>query len=242
MSGFAGILGAFAGGYGRALQQKKDKAERDALGARMDSYISAMERMPQPMNFGVTDQPMGAAAMGATGGFGAAAAPMAGGQEASLLSLVDKTEGGGNYDTLFGHSQNGGRFNGMRVTEKTLAELYDFANPSGEYGQWVKGSVGRVATPMGRYQIVGSTLRRAAEGMGLSPDTKFTPQTQDAIAAYLARNRLAKAKSPEQKRIALRSEWEGFKNVADADLDAAIAKFEANGGVLTSRPLGVGPM
>jgi hypothetical protein len=37
----------------------------------------------------------------------------------------------------------------------------------------------------------------------------------------------------------MRAEWEGFKNVSDAQLDAAIANFEQNGSELTPRPLGV---
>ena len=34
---------------------------------------------------------------------------------------------------------------------------------------------------VGRYQFIGSTLQDEARRMGLSPDTKFTPQVQDAI-------------------------------------------------------------
>ena len=34
---------------------------------------------------------------------------------------------------------------------------------------------------VGRYQFIGSTLQDEAKRMGLSPDTKFTPQVQDAI-------------------------------------------------------------
>jgi len=72
----------------------------------------------------------------------------------SFLGVMDKHEGGGSYDTLFGHSQD--KF-GVKPSEMTLGQLYAFSDPSGEYGQWVKGQVGRVATPMGRYQFVGTT-------------------------------------------------------------------------------------
>jgi hypothetical protein len=88
---------------------------------------------------------------------------------------------------------------------------------------------------------VGTTLRGASKEMGLSPDTKFTPQTQDAIASHLAQRRLSSAKSPAAKRAALRAEWEGFKNVGDDELDAAIARFEANGMEIRPRPMGAGP-
>jgi hypothetical protein len=166
--------------------------------------------------------------------------------DGTLFSLIDKTEGGGNYDTLFAHSQRGGRFDGVKVSEMTLNDLYGFSNPSGEYGQWVKGKLAesghkpRVATPMGRHQIVGSTLRTAAAQMGLSPETKFTPQTQDAMASHLAATRLASAKTPYAKRAALRAEWEGFKHVSDAALDKAIANFEASG--MQMRPPRMGAM
>lgn len=144
-----------------------------------------------------------------------------------LFSLIDKHEGGGNYSTLFGHSQrDGGQFAGTDVSGMTIGEAINFASPSGEYGQWVKGKVGRVATPMGRHQIVGSTLKAAAAEMGLSPDTPFSGEVQDRIAEHLAYKRIAGAKSPEAKRNALRSEWEGFRNVSNAALDVAIAQFE----------------
>lgn len=148
-------------------------------------------------------------------------------QDGDLFSLIDKTEGGGNYSTLFGHSQReGGQFAGTDVSNMTVDEVLDFTKPSGAYGQWVKGKVGRVATPIGRHQIVGSTLKAAAAELGIGGNTVFSAQTQDRIANHLAYKRISGAKTQEAKRAALRSEWEGFKHVSDATLDAAIAKFE----------------
>jgi len=147
-----------------------------------------------------------------------------------LLGLIDAHEGGGNYDTLFGHSQqDGGPFSGVSVSNMTLQEIYEFSDPSGRYGQWVgrnNPAGATVATPMGRYQIVGSTLRQAAREMGLPPDTVFSPEVQDQIAAHLAEKRLQSASTMEGKRAALRNEWAGFRNVSDADLDAAIRQYE----------------
>ena len=150
-------------------------------------------------------------------------------ESGSLFGLIDKTEGGGNYSTLFGHSQReGGQFAGVDVSNMTIDQAVEFASPSGKYGQWVAGKVGRVSTPMGRHQIVGSTLRAAAAEMGLSGDTKFSPEVQNQIAVHLARRRLAGAKTMAEKRSALRLEWEGFKNVSDSDLNDAIYRFENN--------------
>ena len=150
----------------------------------------------------------------------------------ALVSLVDSTEGAGNYDTLFGHSQREGRpFAGVRVSQMTLGELAEFTDVNGAYGQWVKGELGRsghrarVATPMGRYQFVGTTLRATARAMGLPDDTVFSPEVQDAMFLFKVNERLEGETTAEGRRNALRAEWEGFKHVSDAELDAAIQGY-----------------
>ncbi len=158
-----------------------------------------------------------------------------------LKSLVDRTEGGGRYDTLFGHSQRGGRFSGIDVSRMTLDQLSDFSNPQGEYGQWVKqqlaksGQNARVATPMGRYQIVGTTLRNTARQMGLSGDTVFSRDVQDRMFDHLAGSRLRGSSSMAGKMEGLRNEWEGFRGVSDAVLSRAILKRSRPSG----RPMGL---
>lgn len=224
-------LAGFVEGFADARKAKKQQEQIDLQNQQQDRMLSIMEKNPGAI-YGL---PMGDG--GQSGGYGTPG-PGGGGASGGIFGLIDKTEGGGNYDTLYGHSQRGGRFDGVKVSDMTLGQLYDFSAPSGEYGQWVKGQVGRVATPMGRHQIVGTTLKATAEGMGLSPDTKFTPEVQDSMANYLARNRLAGLKSPAAKRAAMRSEWEGFKHVSDAALDAAILDFEANG--MGLKPMGLG--
>lgn len=140
--------------------------------------------------------------------------------------LMDKYEGGGDYDTLFGHSQNGGPFNGVRITNMTLSQVLDFANPRGQYGQWVKGQVGRVATPMGRFQFVGSTLRQVAKEMGLDLDnTVFTPEVQNAMFTHYA-TKVIGNKTGAAARSAMRGAWEGFKNASDAELDTMIEEIK----------------
>lgn len=231
-----GALGSFAQGLGEGLQRQKDRKASAAEGARMDRYLDILEKNPQVASYG----PMGAYDMQpASGGLGAAPrSGPSGGGGGGLFDLTRKHEGGGDPDALFGYSNRGGAFDGVRVSDMTIGELSSFASPSGKYGKWVKSQVGRIATPMGKHQIVGTTLQGAAREMGLSPDTKFTEGTQDAIADHLARRRLAGASSPAAKRAALRAEWEGFKNVSDDALDMAISQFEANGGTSRPRPLG----
>lgn len=228
----AGLAG-FAQGFAGVRQDQKDRAERDANAKRQDAYISAMGAYQggQPI-------PGAMGAMPDQGGMGQAPNPVDGRASSGLWGLVDAKEGGGRYDTLFGHSQNGGKFSGVDVSKMTLDQLAQFSDPSGEYGQWVKGQVGRVATPMGRWQIVGTTMRNTAAKMGLPGNTVFSPEVQEMMANQLARNRLAAGKTPAAKRAQLRAEWEGFKSVSDSALDAAIAQFESGGGVMQPRPMG----
>lgn len=91
----------------------------------------------------------------------------------------------GSYNTLFNNSQMPGKpFEGTKVSQMTLDQLYDFSNPSGAYGQYVKGvnPENRVATPMGYFQIVGDTLRDFAGQLGLPGDTVFNKDVQEKLA------------------------------------------------------------
>lgn len=118
-------------------------------------------------------------------------------------------ESGGDYDALFGYSNRPGRqFEGTRLTDMTVDQALNFANPSGAYGQWVKGQVGRVATPMGAYQVVGTTLRDAKRGLGLRGDEKMTPDLQDRIGRWIYETQGTGA-------------WEGYKPDAGARSVAA---------------------
>lgn len=153
----------------------------------------------------------------------------------SLLGALDKTEGGGNYDTLYGNAQrNGGAFSSINVSQMPIKDVLTFSDPNGRYAQSVKSQIGRVATPMGRHQIVGTTLRNAVDQMGLDPNTPFDRNTQDAIATHLARSRVSSAGTMEGKIAGLRAEWAGLKNVPDAQLAQIVNDLE--NGRSTSQP------
>ena len=138
------------------------------------------------------------------------------------------------YDTLYGNFEASETpFKGYQVTTKTIGELSDFSNPSGAYGQYVKPRLskdtyaykkGLTSTPMGKYQIVGSTLRDLTKRMNLPPETVFNKETQDSMFLFLAKENIAKGKTPQQERANLRNIWEGFKKVDDKTLDALIAE------------------
>ncbi|MEO9629574.1 MAG: hypothetical protein ABJG14_03950 [Sulfitobacter sp.] len=255
MSG--GFFGGFSEGLDRATARKEDTKLRSEENARQDKYLDVLQSMgaiPPASSQGGYDGtgtppfiPMGddELAGGAgndtlntSGGYGRAAPASVAGGDLTIAGLLRKHEGAGDPSTLFGHSQRGGRFDGVDVSKMTLAELREFSRPDGEYGQWVKDKVGRVATPMGFGQIVGTTMRNTAKAMGLPDDTVFDANTQTAMVNHLAKQRLINAKSPAAKRAAMRAEWEGFKHVPDSQLDAAIANFEKNGYGLQPRALG----
>lgn len=160
----------------------------------------------------------------------------AAGQNSLFTQALTRTEASG-FDTLFGNSQReGGRFAGIKPSQMTIGELAAFSRPDGEYGQWVKGQLsksgkeGRVATPMGAAQIVGTTLRNTAKKMGLSSDTVFTPNVQMAMANFLAKGAIAGKSLPEAVK-AIRGVWEGFKSLPDGTVQGIVEEIRNGGSV-----------
>lgn len=153
-------------------------------------------------------------------------------------TTLRKVEAGG-YDTLYGNFEKGNTpFKGVSVSNMTIGELTEFSRASGAYGQYVKPRLakntyaykkGLTSTPMGKYQIVGSTLRDLANRMKLPADTVFNKETQDKMFLFLARENVAKGSTPQEKRKNLRSIWEGFKHVDNSTLDRVIKEIGNNG-------------
>ena len=106
-----------------------------------------------------------------------------------LKRMVFPGESGGDYNALFGYANRpGGQFEGFNLTDMTVDQALQFAAPSGAYGQSVKGQIGRVATPMGAFQVVGTTLRDAKRGLGLTGSERMTPELQDQIGMWIYQN------------------------------------------------------
>ena len=146
------------------------------------------------------------------------------GQGSAFSSFIDSQESGGasdQYDTLYGHRN---RDNGVRVSQMTIGEAGRFSATDGAYGQSVKGEIGRVATPMGKFQIVGSTLRKMQSDLGLPDNLPFSPAVQEQMGMYLAQQRVNGPRTIESMREGLRNEWEGFKNLSNEELDSIIAE------------------
>lgn len=146
---------------------------------------------------------------------------------------LEKVEAQG-YDTLFGNYETGDTpFRGTKVSSMTLGQLFDFSQPSNQYGQYVKTRLppdtiayqkGLTSTPMGKYQIIGSVLKSVADQMDLPDDTVFNKDTQDKMFLFLARDAIKRGSTPKIKRDNLRGIWEGFKHVDNVTLDKLIAE------------------
>lgn len=153
-------------------------------------------------------------------------------------TTLRKVEAGG-YDTLFGNFERGSTpFKGVSVSNMTIGELTEFSRASGAYGKYVKPRLGKntlaykkgyTSTPMGKYQIIGPTLRDLTNRMNLPLDTVFNKETQDKMFLFLARENVRKGKTVKAKRDNLRSIWEGFKYVDNTTLDSVIKEIENNG-------------
>ena len=109
-------------------------------------------------------------------------------------------ESGGDYNALFNYqNREDGLFSDIKLTDMTLDEVLDFTNPRGEYASYVSyNNKGKISTPVGAYQVVGSTLRQAKEDLNLSGDEKFSKSLQDKIGRYIFNTQGVDA-------------WEGYK-------------------------------
>ncbi len=164
----------------------------------------------------------------ASGGPAGGPTPGASMPTGGLFGLLGRVENGGGEDaarTLFGHAQReGGPFAGVDITQMTAREVAEFQNPRGAYAAYVRGRVGRTATPVGIPQVVGTTLRGLLADGTIDPNARFDAATQARVVGALADRRLrAAGDDPAARRRQMRAEWEGFRHVSDADLDAAIA-------------------
>lgn len=107
---------------------------------------------------------------------------------------IFRGESRGDYDALWNYQNRpGGDFENIKITDMTVDEALHFSSSAGSnYGNYVRSSLnkikpgsGRYATPMGAYQVVGSTLKMAKKGLGLSGGEKMTPALQDLIGKYI---------------------------------------------------------
>ena len=152
---------------------------------------------------------------------------------------LEKVEASG-YDTLFGNAEKTSKkFKDVKITDMSIGELIKFTEPSGEYGKWVKPRLpedteayqkGLTSTPLGKYQIVGTTLRKLVKDYGWNLEDKFTKEVQDRMFLQLAYEALDNKESMSEKVKSMRSVWEGLregKGSTEQDVIKIIKEIES---------------
>lgn len=108
------------------------------------------------------------------------------------IALAEGTYQSG-YNTSLGYGRYLPNGKEQNLVGMTLQQILDLGN----YMRRQPGNPNSSA--LGRYQIVGSTLRDAARALGMDLNTtRFDPQTQDRMAMWIVQNQGFRA-------------WEGFK-------------------------------
>ncbi len=126
------------------------------------------------------------------------------------IARAEGTSGKGDYNAVLGLGKYG--LPSRPITEMTLAQAYEF-------GRTVRARHGE-SSALGRYQIVGQTMRLYADKLGLDWNTtKFDAKTQDALAVAIFQGQGLSA-------------WEGFKSHPGelATAKAAVASGDMNAG------------
>lgn len=167
----------------------------------------------------------------AIGGGGGNAPFVMGSNSGSILDLIAKRESGGDYNMTLDNGQwTGGRRN---LVSMTLNEIVALQRSMLTPANRAKYGNGQGSSALGRYQIVGKTLRGLIQSMGLSGNELYDPAMQDRLARELLRQRQG------QGVAGLRSEWEGLKGVPDDVILAALKSSTT--GPTVERAAGINP-
>ena len=138
-----------------------------------------------------------------------------------------------NYNTLFGNSESKETpFKGVNLTSMSMKDVFKLVEKDGKFHKFNLKSFDKDTTAVGKYQMIGNTLRDLKERgvlkkLGIKDDTKFNENTQDLIAVHLAERRVKPKFSESDARKEMRDEWEGFKKLSDKELDAVIKEIRA---------------
>jgi len=109
------------------------------------------------------------------------------------ISLAEGTSDAGGYDRLLGYQED--NFN-VKPTEMTVQEIIDFQDSKGPYAEYSRAinkklgkvnpdGTGVISTPVGKYQIVGSTMKGLIRAGVLDPNEKFNVNAQERAANHL---------------------------------------------------------
>ena len=128
------------------------------------------------------------------------------------VHVVEGTDDEGGYNRLLDFGENGEFNSNKPLTEMTVAEAVEFGT-SEAYRNYSREVLGRgpeekPSTPMGKYQVLGTTLAELVKLGIVEPDAKFNVATQEKIGDYLI----------TQKR--------GYSDYQSGDI--TLAEFERN--------------
>ena len=179
----------------------KFNANKDAINAKYDADSKAIpEFKPSVTTPATSTQSAGGSAGKTTGGSTSVAPPSTptvsgslSGNKKILADAIAKYESGDwGYEAfnqggaaggtkVLGKSGSHKNTFGRSLTDMTLGEIYHKQNTA-QRGLSMSEHINTGGLhAVGRYQFIGPTLQAEAKRMGLSPDTKFTPQVQDDI-------------------------------------------------------------
>ena len=132
-----------------------------------------------------------------------------------------------NYKTLFGNAEEKKTpFKNVDITTMSMKDIFELVKKNGKFHKFNLAK-GKDTTAIGKYQMVGNTLRDLKdrgilEDLGIDDDTLFNENTQDKIAVHLAERRVRPKFSITEARKEMRDEWQGFDRLSDKELDAII--------------------
>jgi len=132
-----------------------------------------------------------------------------------------------NYRTLFDNAEEKKTpFKDVDITAMPMKDIFDLVKKNGKFHKFNLAK-GKDTTAIGKYQMVGNTLRdlkdrNILKDLGIDDDTIFNENTQDKIAVHLAERRVRSKFSIAEARKEMRDEWEGFNKLSDKELDAII--------------------
>ena len=132
-----------------------------------------------------------------------------------------------NYKTLFDNAEEKKTpFKDVDITTMPMKDIFNLVELNGKFHKF-NLSKGEDTTAIGKYQMVGNTLRdlknrNVLKELGIDDDTIFNENTQDKIAVHLAERRVRQKFSMTEARKEMRNEWEGFKKLSDKELNAII--------------------
>ena len=143
-----------------------------------------------------------------------------------IANEFDKHESN-SYDALFGYAEKTNTpFKGKKITELTLDELKEFTSDRGKGSYFnfnANEKKGRRAktTPLGKFQIVGSTLKGLIDNYGWDLNTVFDKKTQDQMYLQLA-NEVMNVPFGSLPTLAqankLKGQFEGFNKITPSEM------------------------